>query len=81
MSEPTDHFRAELFHVLNFPEFYNPTRPAGAGLNDPTAPVASGCDRNTPDQAPFFRQGCAIFISFIAQGLEVVTSFTVNQAP
>jgi len=46
----TAQFRAEFFNVLNHPNFYNPTGPAGAGFNDPTAP-SFGCGCNTPDQA------------------------------
>jgi hypothetical protein len=47
----TAQFRAEFFNVLNHPEFYNPTGPAGAGFNDPSAPATFGCGCNTPDQA------------------------------
>jgi hypothetical protein len=47
----TAQFRAEFFNVLNHPNFYNPTGPAGAGFNDPTAPGTFGCGCNTPDQA------------------------------
>jgi len=47
----TAQFRAEFFNVLNHPNFYNPTGPAGAGFNDPTASGTFGCGCNTPDQA------------------------------
>jgi hypothetical protein len=52
----TAQFRAEFFNVLNHPNFYNPTGPAGAGFNDPSAPgsptkAGFGCGCNTPDQA------------------------------
>ncbi|HSZ21037.1 MAG TPA: TonB-dependent receptor [Candidatus Acidoferrum sp.] len=47
----TAQFRAEFFNVLNHPNFYNPTGPAGAGFNDPSAPATFGCGCNTPDQA------------------------------
>ena len=47
----TAQFRAEFFNVLNHPNFYNPTGPAGAGFNDPTASSTFGCGCNTPDQA------------------------------
>jgi len=47
----TAQFRAEFFNVLNHPNFYNPTGPAGAGFNDPSAPTTFGCGCNTPDQA------------------------------
>jgi hypothetical protein len=47
----TAQFRAEFFNVLNHPNFYNPTGPAGAGFNDPSAPSTFGCGCNTPDQA------------------------------
>lgn len=47
----TAQFRAEFFNVLNHPNFYNPTGPAGAGFNDPSAPGTFGCGCNTPDQA------------------------------
>ena len=47
----TAQFRAEFFNVLNHPNFYNPTGPAGAGFNDPSAPASFGCGCNTPDQA------------------------------
>jgi hypothetical protein len=46
----TAQFRAEFFNVLNHPNFYNPTGPAGAGFNDPTG-KSFGCGCNTPDQA------------------------------
>jgi hypothetical protein len=46
----TAQFRAEFFNVLNHPNFYNPTGPAGAGFNDPSA-SSFGCGCNTPDQA------------------------------
>jgi TonB dependent receptor len=46
----TAQFRAEFFNVLNHPNFYNPTGPAGAGFNDPTG-SSFGCGCNTPDQA------------------------------
>jgi len=46
----TAQFRAEFFNVLNHPNFYNPTGPAGAGFNDPTG-NSFGCGCNTPDQA------------------------------
>ncbi|MBZ5660240.1 MAG: TonB-dependent receptor [Acidobacteriia bacterium] len=47
----TAQFRAEFFNVLNHPNLYNPTGPAGAGFNDPSAPATFGCGCNTPDQA------------------------------
>jgi hypothetical protein len=49
----TAQFRAEFFNVLNHPNFYNPTGPAGAGHNDPSQGLAGsfGCGCNTPDQA------------------------------
>jgi Carboxypeptidase regulatory-like domain len=52
----TAQFRAEFFNVLNHPNFYNPTGPAGAGFNDPSSPgsptqAGFGCGCNTPDQA------------------------------
>jgi hypothetical protein len=47
----TAQFRAEFFNVLNHPNFYNPTGPAGAGFNDPSASGTFGCGCNTPDQA------------------------------
>ena len=47
----TAQFRAEFFNVLNHPNFYNPTGPAGAGYNDPSAPSTFGCGCTTPDQA------------------------------
>jgi len=47
----TAQFRAEFFNVLNHPNLYNPTGPAGAGFNDPSAPGTFGCGCNTPDQA------------------------------
>jgi hypothetical protein len=54
----TAQFRAEFFNVLNHPNIYNPTGPAGAGFNDPSAPQLPnkptsgfGCGCNTPDQA------------------------------
>jgi Carboxypeptidase regulatory-like domain/TonB dependent receptor len=46
----TAQFRAEFFNVLNHPNFYNPTGPAGAGFNDPSG-TSFGCGCNTPDQA------------------------------
>jgi hypothetical protein len=46
----TAQFRAEFFNVLNHPNFYNPTGPAGAGFNDPSG-SSFGCGCNTPDQA------------------------------
>jgi hypothetical protein len=49
----TAQFRAEFFNVLNHPNFYNPTGPAGAGFNDPSQGIPGnfGCGCNTPDQA------------------------------
>jgi len=47
----TAQFRAEFFNILNHPNFYNPQGPAGAGFNDPSAPLTFGCGCNTPDQA------------------------------
>jgi hypothetical protein len=47
----TAQFRAEFFNVLNHPILYNPTGPAGAGFNDPSAPATFGCGCTTPDQA------------------------------
>src|SRR5258708_19873103 len=47
----TAQFRAEFFNVLNHPNFYNPTGPAGAGFNDPSASGTFGGGCNTPDQA------------------------------
>jgi len=47
----TAQFRAEFFNVLNHPNLYNPTGPAGAGFNDPSAPGTFGCGCSTPDQA------------------------------
>jgi hypothetical protein len=47
----TAQFRAEFFNVLNHPILYNPTGPAGAGFNDPSAPSTFGCGCTTPDQA------------------------------
>jgi hypothetical protein len=49
----TAQFRAEVFNVLNHPNFYNPTGPAGAGFNDPSLGLGGsfGCGCNTPDQA------------------------------
>jgi hypothetical protein len=47
----TAQFRAEFFNVLNHPNLYNPTGPAGAGFNDPSNSATFGCGCNTPDQA------------------------------
>jgi hypothetical protein len=47
----TAQFRAEFFNVLNHPNLYNPTGPAGAGYNDPSSSSTFGCGCNTPDQA------------------------------
>jgi hypothetical protein len=49
----TAQFRAEFFNVLNHPNFYNPTGPAGAGFSDPSQGIPGnfGCSCNTPDQA------------------------------
>jgi hypothetical protein len=49
----TAQFRAEFFNVLNHPNFYNPSGPAGAGFNDPSGGQKTnfGCGCNTPDQA------------------------------
>ena len=47
----TAQFRAEFFNVLNHPNLYNPTGPAGAGFNDPSSSSTFGCGCNTPDQA------------------------------
>ena len=45
-------FRAELFNVLNHPNFANPYGGSnGFGENDPSSPANFGCGCATPDQA------------------------------
>jgi hypothetical protein len=46
-------FRAELFNVLNHPNFANPYGGSnGFGENDPSSPGNFGCGCATPDRRP-----------------------------
>jgi hypothetical protein len=45
-------FRAEVFNILNHPNFMNPTLPQGQGLfSDPSVTTQFGCGCLTPDVA------------------------------